>query len=52
MSASEMIPTMVFCIFVKRLDLFAGPHEKNHQGKKAHGGEDVENVSHGSFLVV
>ena len=42
-----MRPTMMFSIASKDLDFFARPNESDHQGKKADGCEDVEDVWHG-----
>lgn len=46
MSASEMIPTMVFSMVLMRLNLVAGPHEEDHEAEEANGGEDVEDIGH------
>jgi hypothetical protein len=37
---------MMFSIVSGDLDFFAGPNESDHQGKKADGCEDVEDVWH------
>ena len=41
-----MIPTMVFSMELKWLDLFAGPDENEHQDEEAEGESDKKEVDH------
>ena len=43
---------MMFSIVSRDLDFFARPDESDHQGKKADGCEDVEDVWHGVRILV
>lgn len=50
-SASAMIPTMMFSIGIGWSDFFAAREEGEHQGEEADGGEGVEDVRHGGLVV-
>jgi hypothetical protein len=44
-----MIPTMMFSIGLKWLDLFAGPDENEHQDEEAESKRDKKEIDHKSL---
>jgi hypothetical protein len=45
-----MIPMMMFSMKAAGLDLLAGPHEDDHEGKEADGGDDAEDIRHNVYF--